>query len=1369
MNLTIYEADVSDTARYTCIAKNVGGEAEKNFDLDVHVPPTIDKDSVSPEENTVVKDNSLYLNCPVTGIPTPKVFWYKDGEILDPDLDPNIHVHAKGLRLEIVGARVSDTGMYKCVGENVAGSTEQSFDVDVQVGPVIDRPGEINKPEIVSNESISLTCPASGIPLPEVTWFKNNQPISSNTSQYTLLNDGWTLRIISANVSDSARYICRAQNPAGQGEKAFDLDVLVPPNIDRNNLIVDPKVVLNKSVIINCLVEGKPSPSIIWYKNGIQLDASVQPRYEILSSGRQLRVKMAQPSDTATFQCLAENKAGSDTVDFHLKVLVPAKIENRRPNTNPKVVVNGNITVVCRATGTPKPTISWYKDGVELDSLENVEINNDGQELTIYSAQVADTALYTCRAVNEAGESDTSYQVDVQVPPKLDEDEVNASPHVELGNSVVLNCPVVGVPQPNIVWMKAGQPIDYDSHRHITVQADGQRLSIERARLTDADVYTCIAANQAGSVEQDYELDVWVPPSIDGTNLDLNPTVIKGHTSELFCPVEGNPFPDILWLKDGEPVQLDSRVEIIDDGIQLKILNATESDTGRYECVARNPAGQQSLAHNLEVHVKPSIDESNVVYFRKVIENRTIIIECPVSGIPTPTVDWLINGNRVRSREGLQFSHNNNHLEIARAQVTDTAVYTCIATNAAGELKKNFDLEVQVPPKIDTDKLATELSVTQNKSTAIVCPVSGIPEPSVIWYKDDEPLLDWPYQGLSLKNREKTLEVLNAQTDDAGVYRCEATNRAGQLKLDFTLHVYVPPQISGSEAVTHVSVTHGANVALECVASGNPEPQLAWIKDDETIELVENPHIVIQNKGRLLQISNSEVTDSGRYVCHAENRVGIAERKFELDINVPPYINGSLEGLQNVWVIINKPLTLECPAEGVPPPSITWRRQGQFIQQYGRPGLRLQDNGRKLYIVRAQLRDLGDYSCYVENVAGNASLDYFVNVYVPPTIERGLERVEAVVNTGATLLCETLGLPDPVVTWQKDGEPFPTTGLRHRMRVSGTIEFTSVRLEDTGTYSCNATNEAGSATRVMKLDVQVPPRMVGTQPLYLNVAEGRGIVLPCNVTGTPVPTITWQKGAKMVTGGQGIAVIENGSLYIQKTAETDAGVYLCIAENNAGAAFGQIILRINLPPTIHATEKDLEFVINKGQKIVLRVSFWKTSTKSYLGERWEGDVGTYTCIARNVAGTSRVDMKLLVQEPPTIDEESRLLTSTVGETADLRCAATGIPPPTIRWLKDGREIEEPSSKYEITRSGNLLSNNLHQEDDTGSYLCTATNVAGQATQERLLRIQVPPSFIVVPQIKEVLLEQRLELRCTAKGRPTPTIHWKRNDVPVACK
>lgn len=97
-------------------------------------------------------------------------------------------------------------------------------------------------------------------------------------------------------------------------------------------------------------------------------------------------------------------------------------------------------------------------------------------------------------------------------------------------------------------------------------------------------------------------------------------------------------------------------------------------------------------------------------------------------------------------------------------------------------------------------------------------------------------------------------------------------------------------------------------------------------------------------------------------------------------ISVPPKIRGPT-GDDNVWVILSEPLTLECPAEGVPPPAITWYRHGQIIQRYSSPGLRLLENGLKLLIVSAQLPDNGDYECRVENSAGNASLQYRVNVY----------------------------------------------------------------------------------------------------------------------------------------------------------------------------------------------------------------------------------------------------------------------------------------------------------------------------------------------------------------------------------------------------
>lgn len=100
---------------------------------------------------------------------------------------------------------------------------------------------------------------------------------------------------------------------------------------------------------------------------------------------------------------------------------------------------------------------------------------------------------------------------------------------------------------------------------------------------------------------------------------------------------------------------------------------------------------------------------------------------------------------------------------------------------------------------------------------------------------------------------------------------------------------------------------------------------------------------------------------------------------MNLTLAVPPKINGS-EVTQSVPVILDQSVTLECPAVGIPPPDVRWYRSGEIIPQYGIPNIRILDNGRKLYIISAQLLDFGAYSCQAINTAGKASLRFEVSV-----------------------------------------------------------------------------------------------------------------------------------------------------------------------------------------------------------------------------------------------------------------------------------------------------------------------------------------------------------------------------------------------------
>ncbi|KAK3592726.1 hypothetical protein CHS0354_007728 [Potamilus streckersoni] len=1382
--LTITRTEVEDTARYTCIAENVAGEVEKNFDLDVQVPPKIDQESATKSNISIIVGNPLYLDCPVSGIPRPKILWYKNGEIISPDLDPNVRVYAEGRRLEIVNVRVTDTGNYKCVAENVVGKTDRGFGVDVHVPPSVDKPGEVEKEEVVTGGSISLTCPASGIPVPTITWFKSNEPIRENSTNYLLLNQGWTLEIRSASVTDTSRYTCRASNVAGVNEKTFDINVLVPPKFKLEDVDLFPKVIVNQTIVVNCPVDGIPQPEITWYKNNVLLDGSIKKRYEILSNGRQLRITGAQLADTAKYTCQAVNKAGENKLSIELEVLVPARIDIQSSNTNPKVVVNGSVTILCPAVGVPPPVIIWYKDGVEIKEGSNIRIVKGGQELVIANAEVDDTGQYKCQATNEAGQSEIGYKVDVQVPPIIPTVGIDTAPHVIVNNDVILACPASGIPKPNIIWLRDGQPIDFVTERRLTVSAEGQLLHIKGAQIDDAAVYTCVAANEAGSTEQTYDLDVWIPPEIDQTDVEKEPKVVKGHTTVLYCPVVGNPVPEILWLKNGEPVQMDNRIQIQSGGIQLKIQNATVNDTGLYTCTARNSAGYDDVDYNLDVYVPPSIDESNVVYLRKVIQNQTLLLECPVSGIPPPKIRWLIKGEPLQLTSRMRLFDSNKQLEIESVQVLDTAIYTCIAENEAGELRKKFDVEVFVPPSINVSKVLTELTVIQNKTIFIECPVSGIPFPSIMWLKDKFPLLDFPYKDLLVHDKDQRLEVSNAQVDDAGTYTCRATNPAGQTDQKYVLDVYVPPDITGSEKVDIVTVVAGKPVTLNCIATGIPQPQLTWSKDKKIIILSENPKIRILSGGQSLQITSAEVSHTGKYICYAENQAGITEKTFEVQVQVLPTIRGS-ERVQNKWVVIGQPLTLECPAEGIPTPKIKWVRRGEEIRQYGNPSIRIVDNGRRLLLVSSQLVDQGDYTCIASNDAGNASLEYIVAVYVPPTIEDGPTEVSTKVQTGATLHCESLALPDPKIEWTKNGEPFATTGLRHRMLVSGTLEFTSVRIEDSGNYTCTATNEAGKASRNIRLNVQVPPRIVGEKVRHVKAVVGKGVYLPCDATGIPEPRIIWQKGTSLITGSEDIDVLENGTLFLKKTTTKDEGYFVCMAQNNAGTDFGQFNLQIQVPPSINVRQQS--FIVQQSRGIVLpcqangrprpQISWEKDGDQIKRNDvhyrllrtgelaipfaRAE-DAGTYKCIAGNDAGRDQVNLELVVQVPPEIEKESRLLTFSVAETASIPCNAKGNPIPVISWTKDGRALRDVPEKFLIDQRGTLLIYNL-QEDDTGSYVCTAVNVAGRDSQERLLRIQVPPLFLIAPANQEVLVSDRLELSCFANGVPTPTIRWMRNN------
>lgn len=167
------------------------------------------------------------------------------------------------------------------------------------------------------------------------------------------------------------------------------------------------------------------------------------------------------------------------------------------------------------------------------------------------------------------------------------------------------------------------------------------------------------------------------------------------------------------------------------------------------------------------------------------------------------------------------------------------------------------------------------------------------------------------------------------------------------------------------------------------------------------------------------------------------------------------------------------------------------------------------------------------------------------------------------------------------------------------------------------------------------------------------------------------------------------------------------------------------------------------------------------------------DRGTYQC---NVTfeNWSRLSSKsnLNIKSPSGLPESfaqpsfvAKPLPQTVkeGDRIILDCAANGNPKPTIKWLKNGEDIDfnDLDSRFRIIGTGSLQISQV-EEADSGDYQCRASNTVESLDESATLTVQVPPKFIYQPTDKIANEKEELELICSIHGKPTPVIHWLKN-------
>ncbi|OXB72691.1 UNVERIFIED_CONTAM: hypothetical protein H355_013032, partial [Colinus virginianus] len=266
------------------------------------------------------------------------------------------------------------------------------------------------------------------------------------------------------------------------------------------------------------------------------------------------------------------------------------------------------------------------------------------------------------------------------------------------------------------------------------------------------------------------------------------------------------------------------------------------------------------------------------------------------------------------------------------------------------------------------------------------------------------------------------LIIYNADIEDAGIYRCQATDAKGQTQ-EATVVLEIYQKLTFRDIISPQEFRQGEVAEVVCRVTSSPAPIVSWLyRNEEITTLADNRFAILANNN--LQILNINKSDEGVYRCEGrvEARGEIDFRDIIVIVNVPPAIT-LLQKSFNATADRGEAVTLFCRATGSPLPEISWFRNGKLIEENEKYVLR--GNNAELTIRDIKNIDAGPYICSAKNKAGNDKRQTFLQVFVQPQIIQ-LKNETTFENGKATLICEAEGEPIPEITWKRaiDGITF---------------------------------------------------------------------------------------------------------------------------------------------------------------------------------------------------------------------------------------------------------------------------------------------------------------------------------------------------------
>ncbi|CAD7087678.1 unnamed protein product [Hermetia illucens] len=509
-------------------------------------------------------------------------------------------------------------------------------------------------------------------------------------------------------------------------------------------------------------------------------------------------------------------------------------------------------------------------------------------------------------------------------------------------------------------------------------------------------------------------------PDVDNTNLvtdlqwqDNTNMVVQPKPNITYNPLYDSKGRSLPTTTGQAPPAMYTETLPGDQSLALIIPALLESMAGTYFCSASYAAQRLEVSVQIETYV--------AITWRNAPENQYPIlgddykVKCEVHASPPPTVDWLRNGDPIKS--GGRYVVEADGLLIRGVKEADDGIYTCRAfVIQTGELsERNIRLEVYIKPVVSP--LPPELEAIEGQSFSTYCNATGKPVPEFSWIKDltqqnvataDRFLVN-PQTGL--------LTITKVAQEDYGTYTCAVKNDAGISEARTKLNVLVKPKIY---ELYNITSAVKKEAALTCRATGRPAPEITFRRWGTEEEFVPGPQpdddrIVLEQYGDndrgestgTLRISNLMRTDDGLYQCIARNKGDTAFKTGHIAVEFPPNFDHMKE-LPPVFTWQERKANLSCLAMGIPNATIEWRWNGRPIKDQYDKNLVIEGTGPRsdLIVTPIDRRYYSAYKCIASNIHGTAEQDMVLReAHLPEYVVSAKPRVV----TATTMTFDIIG------------------------------------------------------------------------------------------------------------------------------------------------------------------------------------------------------------------------------------------------------------------------------------------------------------------------------------------------------------------------